>query len=374
MAIAEVNPAGWAEIAVLEAKLRDTWARWCRAHGQLLAAVADFDTAGGPAADGVRSMLGWLMVAFGIQYSTAKALVSGAAIIGRPGVAAGLADATFSPDHVTVLAGHDPSPQAVGWAGSMSAPDLDRHLTRAEVRARPEPADPAVTAERRYVRVRDDLDGSGSKISGWLAAGDAEVVKVCLERVAHQAPPDPASGQFDPVGRRLADALVQVCSATLAADGDPDRATVSVHVDIDRDGNLCGEFADRRQLASEVLERMMCDCRAEFVAQRGTDAVVVDGPRNATGAQRRVLLRRQDGHCGWPGCTATWLLHAHHIVHWTRDGPTTLDNLIAICPYHHRLVHDQKWQLTGDPTNPTIHRPDRRPWQPPWAPLNHYTQ
>jgi hypothetical protein len=46
--------------------------------------------------------------------------------------------------------------------------------------------------------------------------------------------------------------------------------------------------------------------------------------------------------------------------------------MIAICPFHHRLVHDGKWQLTGDPTNPDIRRPDGRRWTPNWAPLHHH--
>jgi HNH endonuclease len=33
-------------------------------------------------------------------------------------------------------------------------------------------------------------------------------------------------------------------------------------------------------------------------------------------------------------------LHAHHIQHWARGGPTTLDNLVQLCSYHHRLVHE----------------------------------
>jgi hypothetical protein len=34
------------------------------------------------------------------------------------------------------------------------------------------------------------------------------------------------------------------------------------------------------------------------------------------------------------------LAGAHHIHHWARGGPTALDNLIQLCSYHHRLVHE----------------------------------
>ena len=33
-------------------------------------------------------------------------------------------------------------------------------------------------------------------------------------------------------------------------------------------------------------------------------------------------------------------MHAHHIQHWARGGSTTLENLVQLCSYHHRLVHE----------------------------------
>ncbi|MCU0269627.1 MAG: HNH endonuclease, partial [Acidimicrobiales bacterium] len=32
-------------------------------------------------------------------------------------------------------------------------------------------------------------------------------------------------------------------------------------------------------------------------------------------------------------------LHGHHIEHWARGGSTDLQNLVLLCPHHHRLVH-----------------------------------
>ena len=33
-------------------------------------------------------------------------------------------------------------------------------------------------------------------------------------------------------------------------------------------------------------------------------------------------------------------LHGHHVKHWADGGGTSLDNLILLCPTHHRLVHE----------------------------------
>jgi predicted restriction endonuclease len=41
--------------------------------------------------------------------------------------------------------------------------------------------------------------------------------------------------------------------------------------------------------------------------------------------------------CRWPGCTrSARTCDLDHIVPWP-DGPTTADNLIALCRGHHRL-------------------------------------
>jgi hypothetical protein len=65
-------------------------------------------------------------------------------------------------------------------------------------------------------------------------------------------------------------------------------------------------------------------------------------------AQRRALARR-DRHCRFPGCErpVRWT-DAHHIVHWTRGGPTDLDNLVLLCRRHHRMCHEGGWELRRD--------------------------
>ena len=51
------------------------------------------------------------------------------------------------------------------------------------------------------------------------------------------------------------------------------------------------------------------------------------------------LLSRDRG-CRFPGCPATHRLHGHHVKHWANGGETSLDNLVLLCPTHHRLVHE----------------------------------
>src|SRR5712672_4394746 len=37
--------------------------------------------------------------------------------------------------------------------------------------------------------------------------------------------------------------------------------------------------------------------------------------------------------------------HGHHVEHWANGGETKLRNLITLCRFHHRLVHEGGWNV-----------------------------
>lgn len=49
-----------------------------------------------------------------------------------------------------------------------------------------------------------------------------------------------------------------------------------------------------------------------------------------------TLLR--DGHCRYPDCTRKHGVQLHHVIAFEQGGPTTLSNLVALCPHHHNKV------------------------------------
>src|SRR5262245_53363598 len=71
------------------------------------------------------------------------------------------------------------------------------------------------------------------------------------------------------------------------------------------------------------------------------------------GAARQGVLAR-DGGCAFPGCDRPprWT-DVHHIVSWVDGGATDLDNGVALCGHHHRLIHHSDWKVRL--------APDRRP-------------
>jgi len=95
-------------------------------------------------------------------------------------------------------------------------------------------------------------------------------------------------------------------------------------------------------LLTATALRRMCESsvRVFLTAPDGRPLDLGRKVRHATKKQRRVLHLRHDGHCGYPGCTQRRRLIPHHVHWWTHGGLTDLDNLLLLCPTHHRAVHE----------------------------------
>jgi hypothetical protein len=92
--------------------------------------------------------------------------------------------------------------------------------------------------------------------------------------------------------------------------------------------------------------------------------VVLDVGRTAYTPSAAVadLVRARDRTCRFPGCRQpARRCDLDHVVRWP-DGPTTADNLAALCRHHHRLKHRTRWTVRAGPgadlewTSPTGHR------------------
>ena len=70
--------------------------------------------------------------------------------------------------------------------------------------------------------------------------------------------------------------------------------------------------------------------------------------RTASEAQRMALIAR-DQHCVGCGANPLWC-RAHHIVWWSKHGPTDLDNLLLVCDGCHQKIHQHGWQVDQHPT------------------------
>ena len=102
---------------------------------------------------------------------------------------------------------------------------------------------------------------------------------------------------------------------------------------------------DGTRVSAETSRRLCCDAAVVRV-QRGRDGSVLDvGRRTRTipPALRRALEVR-DGGCRFPGCGLRFT-EGHHIVHWGDGGETKLSNLVLLCRFHHRAVHEEGFRV-----------------------------
>ncbi|MDR3658951.1 MAG: DUF222 domain-containing protein, partial [Mycobacterium sp.] len=127
--------------------------------------------------------------------------------------------------------------------------------------------------------------------------------------------------------------------------------TVVVHLDVERDtaslhlGSLLTD--DERRL-------LLCDATGEVWLQRHGQVIGSGRTTRQIGRRLRRALEHRDRCCVVPGCGATRGLHAHHIKHWEDGGPTDIDNLVLLCPYHHRLHHRGGITITGPADQLTV--------------------
>jgi len=217
--------------------------------------------------------------------------------------------------------------------------------------------DEARDATRRNTFTAQPTNRGRISLRGELDPESWSLVAAALEPLSRPASGVDADGiqvrDQRSVGQRQADALVEVCSRTLAAEtlptsgGFPAHVAVTIDYDRLRAGLGVGMLDTGAPIAAEAVRRILCDT--------GVLPVVLDstGVPLDVGRLRRVFsreLRRavevRDIGCAFPGCTrpAAWC-QVHHLVHWIDGGPTSLANAVLLCGHHHRVVHRKEWTV-----------------------------
>ena len=165
------------------------------------------------------------------------------------------------------------------------------------------------------------------------------------------SPDEHAAGYADDrpsCAMRQADALVVVAESFLAHGAESlkggDRQQIVVHVDaetlIERTAGRC-ELEEGPSLASETARRLACDASLVTIIEdeHGEPLDVGRKTRTIPPALRRALASRDKG-CRFPGCTHERYVDRHHVKHWADGGETKLSNLVSLCRFHHRAVHE----------------------------------
>jgi hypothetical protein len=99
-------------------------------------------------------------------------------------------------------------------------------------------------------------------------------------------------------------------------------------------------------ISIRTAERLACDCTMSRVLL--ADSMVIDVGRatRTVSAPTARALRVRDRCCRFPGCDRPVnFCSPHHIKFWARGGVSNLPNLLLLCYFHHRLVHEGGWQV-----------------------------
>lgn len=368
----------------------------------LVALVAEIATRGLAEARGFRHTADLLRTVQNVSLSTARARVEAARklsplflITGEqvgaelPALAEAFAEGAVTPENVSVIVRvlaalpphldeHRPALEAdlVHHARGLD-PDAVEKLGRRAIAMLdpdgPRPREPRPSRNRLTLRPQ----GAGFEARGWLDVESAALLRTALSPLSAPAPADGLAGagrDERSTAERMGDGLAELARRMLATDGlgtengQPVALTVTVPLETLTTATGTGLLGfGAGGLAAPVPAqdalRLACDAKVVPVVLAGTGEPLAVGRehRLATRAQRRALAQR-DGGCAFPGCESPpqWCV-AHHVMHWACGGATDLDNLVLLCPHHHRMIHTGDWAVVITDGFPVFHPP---PWIP----------
>jgi hypothetical protein len=251
----------------------------------------------------------------------------------------------------------------VAAAAEYATPGTDAELARVAVGKTP--ADISVAARTLVPpTVKDDQDiyerralnmtwASGRRelaFSGRLPLEAGAAFEQAIWSIAkHQRAVDKQAGTVLEWQQSAADALVAL--ARRGGDDGVRRSPTTLIVHVSGDGPALLEGAG--PLSPETAERLACDARRVAIKPTARDLVHSRVGRCASYTQLRALHKRSL-HCQYPGCTAARELEAHHVVPVEHGGRTELDNLILLCPRHHKVLHDHHIRASGTAEHPVF--------------------
>jgi hypothetical protein len=359
------------------------------ANARFLALIAELDRRRGWAEWGVKSCAHWLNWKCGIDLGAAREKVRVAHALEKlPRIAAAMAEGRVSYAKARALTRVADETNEAYWlnialCGTASQmEDLVRGYRRALDAA--ELTREAIQQRDQSLWYHTEPDGS-MVIRGRLPAEIGALFVKALQAAEDFLPiPQHVSAEtsFDTVStddlqrsrKRRVEALAVLAESFLASGPQElsggDRQQIVVHVDAEtlmhRQAGRC-ELEHGPSIASETARRLACD--ASLVAiienEQGEPLNVGRKTRTIPPAIRRALSSRDKG-CRFPGCSFKRYVDGHHVKHWAQGGETRLSNLVTLCRFHHRQVHEGQVQVqTLDDGAFRFVRPDKQSFDSP---------
>jgi hypothetical protein len=382
MTVLELQPVGLAEVVTerLEAEICELSGHIAAATARLVLMIAEYDRRQGWADWGCQSAAHWLSWKCGVGVHAAREkLRVGHALAALPLIRAAFERGELSYSQVraiTRIAGPHNEAALVDIARASTAQQLERLVAATAKSDRIWDAGFAAAqlAARSFVS-GFDYDHVMYLAKVMLGPDDGGLLTKALQLAVKQIRAE-RGGQGPETTREqlLADALMVLVSSFLAAgrgEGtgtDDYRAVVftddavvnpeypnhpdhAVNVDDHDDCDDCagGErsvpeaprahLEGGAMLSAETIRRIWCDTTVTRLELRDGVIVEISEPSRVISASLRRALGLRDSQCRFPGCCAK-RVDAHHIRYRRHKGPTTLENLLSLCRFHHKLVHE----------------------------------
>ena len=341
----------------LEAQITELAGHLNAGNYRLLALIAEFDRLQGWSDGATQSCAHWLNWKCGIDLGAAREKVRVAhALETLPLISAAMARGEVSYSKVRAIT-RVASPATEEYLLSIAVhgtahhvETLVRHYRRAQEAE--ELSREAQQHATRGLRYYHDEDGS-LVLKGRLPAEVGALFLRAIDAAVEQLPQADVSAETSgearptPAARRV-DALAAIAESFLKHGAEAlsggERQQIVVHVDAatlkEGAAGRC-ELEDGPALAAETARRLACDASVITILEdeHGTPLDVGRKTRSIPPAIRRALNARDRG-CRFPGCTHKRYVDGHHIHHWAHGGETKLSNLLTLCRFHHRQVHE----------------------------------
>jgi hypothetical protein len=321
------------------------------ANHRFLTLIAEFDRRNGWADSLTQSCAHWLNWKCGIGMGAAREKVRVARALEKlPKVSAAMETGALSYSkarEITRVASAETEDALLMVAEHGTASHVEK-LVRAFRRSQEaeELSREARQQQGRCVSIRHDDDGSMVLHCRLPAEVGSRLLKA-LDVAVDDVPAGTSNEPRASFSARRADAL-GVLAETFLAQGamemnGGDRHQIVVHVAAEtlRDGQAgCCEIEHGPSIAAETARRMSCDASLIAMIEADGEPLNVGRKTRAISPALWRLLKSRDKGCRFPGCANSRYLDGHHIIHWANGGETKPDNLVCLCRFHHRAVHE----------------------------------
>lgn len=327
--------------------------------GRIVDIIAEIDRDGLWGATGARSVSALVAWKTGTSHGNAAAIASVAhRLESFPRCAQGLREGRLSLDQVGMIASRAGEGSDSHYAQLAEVATVSQLCTAIKMEPRPDPAprpdpQPAITKTSDgafdFWRITLPCVESATFEAALRSHRDALTVEWRHDRDGGGgAAPAEDESKWQPPMPTTIDAFMRLVET--GWDGEVQRrphgqrTNVVVHLDVQQ---KIGALHLGPLLPESERQYLTCDTTCEVWFKRNGE-VIGSGRTTRTISHRlRRALEHRDRTCVVPGCGATRGLHAHHIQHWEDGGATELNNLVLLCPYHHRLHHRGVITITG---------------------------